>query len=309
MSARGVAVLSWQTRLDSSSGADYKRGMNSLRIAVAASCLNLPLREILPAAAEIGAQGLQFDARNDLRPDELSETGRRQFLKVMAESNLAVSSLSFASRRSLHNLEDLDRRIAAIKTAMQFAAHLGTQVLTLRAGRIPSDPESIGYLTLRDVMNDIVRHGNHIGVVAALTPCGDSPAELSRLLNDITTGPVGIDFDPAGLVITGHSPVKAVRELHQWVFHIQARDGLQDVDGSGIEVPLGRGELDWQEFIATLDEINYRGWITATRTTGEDRAGDVARAIKYLRSLKPRKTADPTDHVVVSLDCRMPVLL
>ncbi len=271
--------------LDSSNGSDYKRRMSKLRKAVVAGCLKLPLREAVSAAAEIGAEGLQFDARRELTPTELSETGRRQFLKLMSEFNLTVASLSFPNRRALYDPADLDRRIAAVKSAMQFAAQLGTQVVTLRAGRIPGDADADAYVMLREVLNDIARHGNHLGVVAAITASGDSPADLARIMNDIDAGPVGIDFDPAGMVVSGHAPAAAARELHQWIFHVQARDAVQDVAGAGMEVPLGRGEVDWLEFIATLDEIGYRGWITVNRTQGEDRAGDAARAIKYLRNL------------------------
>lgn len=254
--------------------------------AVAAGCLGRPLRESLLAAAEMGAEGLQFDARTELRPTDLSETGRRQFLKTAREMNLRVASLNFASRRSFYDPNDLERRIAATKAAMEFAYQLGAGVLTLRVGRIPSESQSEEYVTLCDVLNNIVQHGSHVGAAVAITPCGDSPAELARLLGDVTTGPVGVDFDPAGFVMSGHSPVKTLRELHQWVFHVQARDGLKDVSGSGIEVPLGRGEIDWLELIATLDEIAYQGWITVNRTQGDDRMGDAARALKYLQNLE-----------------------
>lgn len=260
--------------------------MPSFPKAVTAASLNRPLRESLIAAAEVGAQGLQFDARTELRPTDLSATGCRQFLKMAGEMNLRIPSLSFTTRRTFYDTSDLDRRIAAVKTAMDFAYQLGSNVLALRVGRIPTDSESIEYLTLRDALNDIARHGNHVGVAPVITPSKDAPAEMGRLLDEITTGPAGIDFDPAGFVMTGHSPIEALRALHDRIFHVQARDALQDVAGTGIEVPLGRGEIDWLEFIATLDEIAYRGWLTVTRTQGTDLAGDAARAIKYLNNIQ-----------------------
>ena len=71
--------------------------MPTLKKAVAAACLHLPVRETLVAAAEIGADGVQFDVRNELRPSDLSQTGRRQFLKFAAELNLALPSFRFSS--------------------------------------------------------------------------------------------------------------------------------------------------------------------------------------------------------------------
>ena len=259
--------------------------MPTLKKAVTAACLNLPVRETLIAASEMGAEGVQFDVRTELRPSDLSHTGRRQFMKFLSEMNLELPSLRFSSRRAFYNANDLERRIAATKAAMDFAYQLGAKILTLRIGRIPTDADSPDYLVLREVLNGIARYGNHVGVAAAITPSGDHPVDLARLLGDITEGPLGLDFDPAGFLMSGHDPVSTLRELHQWIFHVQARDGLQDASGSGLEVALGRGEIDWLEFVATLDEIAYRGWLIVTRTQGEDRAGDAERALKYLRNI------------------------
>ena len=67
--------------------------MLPLRIAVAAGCLNEPVRRSLTIAQEIGAQGIQFDARRELIPSELSQTGRRQFLHQLDELGLADNTV------------------------------------------------------------------------------------------------------------------------------------------------------------------------------------------------------------------------
>lgn len=64
------------------------------------------------------------------------------------------------------------------------------------------------------------------------------------------------------------------------------RDAIREGDGASTEVPLGRGEVPWQELLAVIYELNYRGWFCVDRTQGEDRAGDAARAVQYLRSLE-----------------------
>jgi sugar phosphate isomerase/epimerase len=64
------------------------------------------------------------------------------------------------------------------------------------------------------------------------------------------------------------------------------RDAIREGDGSAREVPVGRGEVPWQELLAVIHELDYRGWFCVDRTQGEDRAGDAARAIQYLRSLE-----------------------
>lgn len=259
--------------------------MVSTRIAVAAHCFSLPIRGVLRAAADIGATGLQFDARHDLRADDLSETGRRQFLQRLREHGLQVASLSFPTRRTLYDTEELDRRVGAIKSAMQFARELKATVVTTRIGRIPADVASAQYETLCQVLRDLAGFGNRVGATLAITPTNDSPDEIVALLSRIETGPIGVNFDPAIFVMTGHEPGDAYRTLYNVIHHVQARDGVREVDGRGLEVPLGRGDVQWDELLALVDESRFTGWTTCDRTTGDDQAGDVGRAVRYLRSV------------------------
>jgi sugar phosphate isomerase/epimerase len=74
-----------------------------------------------------------------------------------------------------------------------------------------------------------------------------------------------------------------LRTLHASVWQVRVRDAVREMDGSGVEVPLGRGEVVWDEFLALVDEIGYRGWLTVDRTAGDDKLHDAARAIQYLR--------------------------
>lgn len=259
--------------------------MNPIRIAVAAGCFQQPLRQTLLLAAEIGAQGVQFDARTELKPGDLSDTGRRQFLHLVRELQLSVASLSFSTRRTFYDLDQLDGRIAAIKAVMQFAFQLGVPVVTARVGRIPEDPDSADYQMLQSVMNDIARQSNHVGVTLAIMPCGDAPETLSRLIGDVREGPLGIDFDPAGFVFSRHAVDDALRTLYDSIIHFQVRDGLRDIDSSGREVEVGRGEVDWDEVAGLLDEIAYRSWVTIIRTQGDDKPGDAARAVEYFQQL------------------------
>jgi sugar phosphate isomerase/epimerase len=259
--------------------------MPPLNIAVATRCLNLPLKEALRAAASLGARGVQFDAREELRPGDLTDTGRRQLLHGMDELGLSIASLAFPARRSFYDEEQLDGRVAAVKRVMEHAWQLRARVVTARVGKIPADKESKDYRILFDVLSDIARHGNQVGSTLAITPTHDSPEALADLVAAVKSGPLGIDFDPAVVVMSGHRPAEAIRALHSWVIHVTARDAIRDVDAGGVETALGRGEVEWVEFLPLLDEIEYSGWVTVNRTQGEDRSGDVARGVQYLKNV------------------------
>ncbi len=259
--------------------------MSALRIAVATRCLNLPLKESPRAAARLGAKGIQFDAREELTPGGLTETGRRQLLHTLGELGLSVASLAFPTRRSFYDEEQLDARVAATRRVMDEAWNLRAAIVTARVGKIPADKDSATYRLLQEVLGDLARHGNQVGATLAITPTHDSPEALAELVGSIKTGPLGIDFDPAVFVMSGHNPAEALRTLHRFVLHFTARDAIRDVDAGGLEVALGRGEVEWVELLALLGEIDYRGWVTVSRTQGDDRAGDVARGVQYLKNV------------------------
>jgi sugar phosphate isomerase/epimerase len=254
-------------------------------MAVATRSFQEPIKRAVQTAAEMGAQGVQFDLRNEVRPEDLSETGRRQLLHYLEEMNLTVASTMFPTRRAYYDLEELDTRLAATRQAMEFTFQLKAGVFTLRVGRIPAEAESEEYQILRQVLNDLARHGNRVGVTLAITPTRDEPASLLQLLGEITEGPVGINYDPATFVMAGQNPAKALADLQEHLMQVLVRDGIRDMDGSGLEVPVGRGEVEWEEVLALLDEAEYKNWLIVDRTQGDDRPGDIRRAMQYLKNV------------------------
>lgn len=260
--------------------------MQKLRVAVATGSFGQPIRQALQTAADMGAEGVLIDARSELKPTELSATGRREFLHQLSEIGLQVAALGFSARRSYYDPDQLDGRLAATRAAMEFAYELKARVLVIRAGRVPDDDGSRENQLLAEVLNDLARHGNRVGVTVAITPSRDDPARLAQLLGRVTDGPIGVNFDPAAFLMAGHNPSGAFRTLHGHVVHVTVRDALRDMDGGGREVAIGRGEVDWDEFAALLDEADYRGWLTVERTGGEDKVRDTARAVQYLRQLR-----------------------
>ena len=263
---------------------DGQLKMPPLRIALATRCLNLPLKDSIRVAASLAVQGVQFDAREEIKPGELTDTGRRQFLHALDQQGLSVASLAFPTRRSFYDEDQLDARVAAAKRTMELAWQLRTQIVTARVGKIP-DKESKSYRLLHGVLSDLAQHGNQVGATLAITPTHETPEALAELIDSVKTGPLGIDFDTAVFVMSGHNAGQALRVLHASAIHVTARDAIRDIDAGGIEVAVGRGEVEWVELLPFLDEIDYTGWVTVNRTQGDDRAGDAARAVQYLRNV------------------------
>lgn len=256
--------------------------MHQFRLAVATRCFRQPLMDSLKSAANIGVEGVQFDLRNEVVATELTDTGRRQFLHRLTELNLKISGASYPLSRPLTDESEIDRRVSELRSAMTFAYSLKARTLCCKVGRIPEDRESKSRQLLVEVLNDLANHANHVGTVLCITPTNDSAEDLLALVQEVKSGPIGIDYDPAHFALTGRSNSEALRVLHAVTMHVQLRDGFRGFDGGGQEATVGNGVVDWPELLALLGEIDYRGWLTAIRNQGDERANDVAQAIKHV---------------------------
>src|SRR5690606_2487072 len=198
-------------------GGICRRIMRRLKVAIATRCLNRPLKQSLVDASKLGAAGVQLEGRQELRLAELSETGKREFVHCLKELELTLASIDFPMRAGLIDADRLDARIEAIKQTMTLAYNVGCRVLTARLGPLPSEEhESAADLT-RNVLNDIARHSNRVGVVVALAPGKEPVDRLRGVLATITEGPIALNFDPASLVTLGQDPLQFLAEMHNWI--------------------------------------------------------------------------------------------
>lgn len=253
------------------------------RLALATRCWSQSPWSAWPEIAATGAQGVQLDVRTELSPTQLTATGRRDFLHRLRETGLRVSSTIFPLKRPLYDQNELDRKLAAIREAMEFTHAIGGTILCIPLGKLPPADRTKDQQLLRELLQDLATFGNHVGVTPAWSPVGDSAAEVVGLLREITTGPIGIDFDPAYFVMTGRSSADALREIGNLTTHVQLRDGVRMLDGGGDETAVQDGAVDWVELLALLSEMEYDGWLTAIRHQGPDRTGDCVRALQFVQ--------------------------
>ena len=243
-------------------------------------------REAIARAAALKVDGVQFDLRNEFTAQAISETGRRQLRHLLKEQGLELAPAVFPLRRPISDEVGLEERIAALSGTLRFAGELRIPGLILRPGIIPAI-ETSQRTILHEVLNDLARTGDHVGVTPLLATGRQTAQTLRQLLDAVTTGPIGLAWDPAAAVMAGSEVDSIMRELPQSIQQIRLRDGFREADGAGVETPVGRGEVDWEQVLALLAEADYRGWITPDRTGGEDPASDAARAMTYVRRVLP----------------------
>jgi sugar phosphate isomerase/epimerase len=264
--------------------------LSSILAAVQTRSLRLPLREALAAAARLGADGVEIDARNELRVADFSQTALRQLRKLLDDLGLRVASVAYPTRRSLGDVTELERRVLAIREAMTFAFKIGARVLVHPAPELPTAGDGEGSpeaKTLVESLSLLADHGDRAGARLAIAS-GADPGSQRALLDSLPDGTVGVALHPGALVGRGHNAAAAAGLLGDRVLLAYAADATCEGGASalrGVETQLGRGEADLPAVVARLEEHGYRGWFVAERREGSNTAEDLGDAIAYLRSL------------------------
>jgi sugar phosphate isomerase/epimerase len=262
--------------------------MNPQRIGVRLESLGLPLRRALAAAARMGVSGVQVDAVGDLAPNNLSQSGRREFRHLLRAHNVEITAVGCPLRHGLDEPKDQQPRLEHVLKVLTLSYDLGPGVVTVQVGGVPEQPESDRGRVLDESLRALAQHGDRTGATLALETGLQSGAVLAANLRRFDTAALSANLDPANLLLHGFDPYQATRELHGLVRHVQAKDTRRaSANCAAQEVPLGQGDVDWMQFLATLEEIEYRGWITVARASGENRLAEVASGVDLLRRVMP----------------------
>jgi sugar phosphate isomerase/epimerase len=258
--------------------------MKRIKLGVCLESLGLPLRRGLLEAERLGLAGVQVDARGDLSPQALSQTGRREFRHLLRAHNLELSALGCPLRHGLDVAENLEARMEHVKQIMSLSFDLGPGLVVVQAGHVHEKFKDPRYPLLCESLLALGRHGDRVGAVLALETGLESGEVLRAILDRMDTGGLGVNFDPANLLMHGIDVNESLRALRDRVKQIHAKDARAGkTSRAAQEVPLGHGDIDWMDFLSVLEEIEYGGYLTIEREVGENRLADVAAGVAFLR--------------------------
>ena len=117
----------------------------------------------------------------------------------------------------------------------------------------------------------------------------ETPITLLRTIEDVGTGNMGINLDPANLLMYGKAnPVDALDVFGKYVTGVHAKDGEYPTNGRdlGVEMPLGEGRVNFQVLIPKLKALGYTGALTIEREiSGPQQNEDIRRAMELLDPL------------------------
>ena len=260
--------------------------MPALKIGIQIASLRQPFRQALAAAHRLGAQGVELEARGELRPSQMTETAVRQIRKLLDDYGLRVAAVSFPTRRGYDVVEEIEARVAGTKDAIKLAYQLKAPLVLLQLGAIPAKPEGPQWNQLLEVLSDLGRFSHRAGPMLAAQAGAENGQDLARLIAALPAGSIGVDLDPGNLLVNGFSPAEAIEALGSHIVHVHATDGVPDrAGGRGTEVALGRGMADFPALLGKLEEHNYRGYLTIGRKGVDDPLVEIGAAVEFLRNL------------------------
>jgi len=173
-----------------------------------------------------------------------------------------------------------------------FAAEVGIGGLGCHAGFIPGDHTNPDYIAVRDLIRRVCDHAAGHGQTFALETGQEPAVQLLHFLEDVDRGNLGINFDPANMILYGTGdPIEALGLLGKHVISVHAKDGAwppRDTPAAlGVEMPLGKGAVGMERFLAKLKQVGFTGPLNVEREI-EDHAqklADMKAGVALLRGL------------------------
>ncbi len=278
--------------------------MYQFPIGVMLDSFRLDTKQAIEKAAEIGAKGIQMYAtKGEHAPENMTKAKIAELKDMMQSNGLVFSAICGDLGMGFGNPELNPELIEKSKRILDLAKELGTDVVTTHIGVVPTDKSNPRYAVMQEACAELSRYADSLEAHFAIETGPEVSMVLKGFLDSLGSRGVAVNLDPANLVmVTGDDPVQAVYNLKDYIVHTHAKDGIKLHDnnpevvygiiedeiptGEGFrEVALGEGSVPFDKYLAALDDIGYRGFLTIEREVGDDPAADISLAANFLRDL------------------------
>lgn len=279
--------------------------MYQFPIGIITESFKTDVRTAINKAAALGADGVQIYAtRGEVAPENLTPANRRELLDLVKSNGLRVSALCGDLGCGFYRPERNPELIEKSKRILDLAKELETNIVTTHIGVVPEDPSHPRFQIMQEACGTLAEYADSIDAHFAVETGPETSLVLKKFLDSLHSTGVGVNLDPANLVmVTGDDPVQAVYHLRDYIVHTHAKDGvkLYDKDPEMIygikedslvtspsfrEVPLGTGSVPFKEYLAALEDIGYKGFLTIEREVGDTPEKDIALAVDFLKKFR-----------------------
>lgn len=252
-----------------------------MKIGVMVESFRCDFKEAVRIAAEIGAHGVQKYATSDYN---MTDAQAREMLDIVQSHGLVFSALcgDFG-----HGFTDPDKNpelIEKSKRVLDLSKKLGCSVVTTHIGVVPVEENKTKEI-MRAACRELAEYGDSIGATFAVETGPEKAVVLRDFLDSLGAQGVRVNFDPANLVMcVGDVTSEAVKVLGKYIVHTHAKDGVMIGNMEGWEeLPLGKGNVNFDEYLPALASTGFDGFLTIEREVGGNPEADIRMAADFLR--------------------------
>ena len=186
------------------------------------------------------------------------------------------------------------RRMDELLKGADFAHMLGAGDMATHAGFIPEHPSFPEYRGVVVTIRQIASHCKALGLHFNFETGQETPVTLMRCIKDVGLDNLGINFDPANLILYGRgNPVDAVDIFKGYIRGVHVKDGDYPNENNpggfyslGMERKVGEGSVNFPVFLLKLLEQGYTGDLYIEREiSGEQQTKDIKETICYVKKM------------------------
>ncbi len=180
-------------------------------------------------------------------------------------------------------------RVEALHKAARFAARAGLPAVITHLGFIPEEPSNQLFHETVAAVRALAQQMEPLGLQFWFETGQETPVTMLRLIQSVGTENLGINLDPANLILYGKAnPIDALDVFGQYVRNVHAKDACYPTDPMklGREMKVGEGRVRFPELVNRLRQIGFAGeYIIEREITGEQQARDIRETVTYLEGL------------------------
>jgi len=180
-------------------------------------------------------------------------------------------------------------RIAALKQWADFAAAIGTRAVITHCGFIPENMNDPLYAGTVAAIAEVATYCKRKGLEFWFETGQETPVVLLRVIEQVNTGNLGINLDPANLILYGKgNPIDSLDVFGKYLRNVHVKDGFYPTTGTelGREAKVGQGKVDFPRFMRQLKKLKYRNELIIEREiSGPQQTRDIRATVTYLKKL------------------------
>jgi sugar phosphate isomerase/epimerase len=234
---------------------------------------------------QAGAEKRRYAGTAHLPIEDMTAARGSEIMGMLKSKGLTVSGLGYYPNPLHSDASHREAVTSHLSKVITAASLMGVKVVNTFVGADRTLTVDQNWARATEVFDPIVAHARDSGVTLAFENCpmifsqdewptGHNIAYAPRIwrrIFDTWGDAVGMNYDPSHLVWQMIDANRFVREFGSRMVHVHAKDLMIDRDGLydhgilsagiGWQIPRmpGLGEVDWQDFFATLYRAGYDG--------------------------------------------------